>query len=427
MHGQRVFEEKVGDKTGDNGTHQAKGGADARKLEPVVDAHEHKVHDEAEGRGKTADHHDGAGRCQAHDNGKQGDHRNEYPVGPDLFRVAGFHFLNIPPVDIPQDDGAAGADIRRRRGVNGGDDPQEHDGHDGTGEHVVHQHRHHVAVRLRGDLAHSLENPRAHPLEGREEKERNADDKGGHEHLLPGQRGGGFDPEIPEGECGRRLDAHEGEHVGQDHDRSPAAGAESEVNQFGHLNVFGFKPSDRLGEFRPPAESIGGDGEVAQQNDTQHQQDELDHADPGTGFETARHHIEPDDKRHEQQTGRIGHARHDLEQFGRRDQLKPGVKHGVQDRCENGQPPDGFIVIIIGIHVPRRDKAVPLAHQPVPFGEKRPGDGNGENIERGEGVCKAVTPDQPRVADGRPSGKRRRRRRHEKGNKRNGPPADGVA
>jgi hypothetical protein len=68
-----------------------------------------------------------------------------------------------------------------------------------------------------------------------------------------------------------------------------------------------------LGESGPAAE-FGGDNEEAEDNDTAHQQDELDHADPGTGLQTAGADIEPDDEGHEDGAEGDRYAGDDVEQ-----------------------------------------------------------------------------------------------------------------
>jgi hypothetical protein len=99
-----------------------------------------------------------------------------------------------------------------------------------------------------------------------------------------------FDAEVPHGEGRRGLDAHQGEHVGQAHDRGPAVlalgGADPPVDDPGHfqqkrLSSASHGPKTR---FQPPMAS-GGDDVVAQQDDAADQQDELEHADPGAGLQ----------------------------------------------------------------------------------------------------------------------------------------------
>jgi hypothetical protein len=78
---------------------------------------------------------------------------------------------------------------------------------------------------------------------------------------------------------------------------------------------------DLCGKTAPAAEIRGRQDVEAQDDDTAHQQDELDDADPGAGFQAAGADVEPDDERHED--GAEGHryAGNDVEQCGRGHQL----------------------------------------------------------------------------------------------------------
>jgi hypothetical protein len=59
--------------------------------------------------------------------GQHGDDGGENAIDPDLLGIAGFFVADVAPVDIAQQDGPAGADVWRRRGVNGRYGAHEHD------------------------------------------------------------------------------------------------------------------------------------------------------------------------------------------------------------------------------------------------------------------------------------------------------------
>ena len=120
---------------------------------------------------------------------------------------------------------------------------------------------------------------------------------------------------------------------------------------------------------------------TSKQYDTGNEQDELNDAYPGGGFQPSGDDVEPDDEGHEKETGGVGNAGNDVEQLGRGDELQAGVEHRVENRGQNGQPADTLVVIVVGEHVARGDETVALAHQPVPLGEEGTGDGNGQYIE----------------------------------------------
>jgi len=71
--------------------------------------------------------------------------------------------------------------------VNGGDDAQEDDGHDRSGQEMVHQHWYDITVDLGIDGTHPLENAGTKALKSGEEEQGDTDDERRHEHLLPGQ------------------------------------------------------------------------------------------------------------------------------------------------------------------------------------------------------------------------------------------------
>jgi len=148
-----------------------------------------------------------------------------------------------------------------------------------------------------------------------------------------------------------------------------------------HLDVLGFQRLDGGTELAPAAESRCGDSEVAQKDDAENKQDELDNADPGTGFQTSGDHVEPDDEGHEKQSGGVGNAGDDFKELGGGDELQSRIEHRVQDSRQYRQPADGLIVVVVGKHVAWSNEAVALAQQPVSLGEKGAGDGNRQNVE----------------------------------------------
>jgi hypothetical protein len=181
------------------------------------------------------------------------------------------------------------------------------------------------------------------------------------------------------------LNPHEGEHVGQNHDRCPAA-AQTEVDDLGNLQELRIKRFDRVGEGGPAAELGGAHDEKAQNDNTTHQQDELDNAHPGGGFQAAGADIEPDDKGQKDSPVGCGNAGNDVEEGAGRHQLYGGVEDGVEHGGGDDQPAQRLVVIIIGIHVAGGDKPIALAHEPGAFGEERAGDGNGQHVKR----CKRI-------------------------------------
>ena len=317
--------------------------------------------------------------------------------------------------------------------MNGGDGAHEDNPQHEGGQKFPHQGRYQGGlgdILKRGDPG-QLQHLAAHALEGGEVKQGKADHEGGHEGLLPGQGLGAFDAEGPHGERRRALNAHQGEHVGQNHHGRPGAftgrPAQPEVDHPGHLQQLGVQVGHRGRKTGPTAELRLDDDVKPQDNDAGYQQHELDDPDPGAGLETAGANVEPDDEGHENTAEDHRHAGDDVEQRRRGHQLHRRVEDRIKDRCGNHQPAQGFTVEVVCVHVARGDEAVALAQQPGALGEKGAGDGNRQHVEGGEGVGQPIAPDQARVADKGPPRKRGRRRRQQKGEKRNGPPGDRVA
>ena len=71
---------------------------------------------------------------------------------------------------------------------------------------------------------------------------------------------------------------------------------------------------DRRGETGPAAKFGCGDDEESQENNTTHQQHELDNANPCAGLEAAGADVEPDDKGHKDTAERHRYAGNDVEQ-----------------------------------------------------------------------------------------------------------------
>jgi hypothetical protein len=59
--------------------------------------------------------------------GGDGHDGGQNPVDPDLLGMDWLPVTDVAPVNVAQQDGAAGTDVGRRRGVNGRDGAHEHD------------------------------------------------------------------------------------------------------------------------------------------------------------------------------------------------------------------------------------------------------------------------------------------------------------
>ena len=137
-------------------------------------------------------------------------------------------------------------------------------------------------------------------LEGGEKEKDGADNDGGGDHLLPGKR-----PGVPVGKGPHRkgrggLDAHQGEHVGHDH--QPGPGTSGAVPEQGagpfekgvgvrprrngdHVAALAGETGEAALEVRPAADEVEGD--EAEDDDAEGEQDALGAVDVGDRAQAA--------------------------------------------------------------------------------------------------------------------------------------------
>ena len=249
----------------------------------------------------------------------------------------------------------------------------------------------------------------------------------------------------------RRLEAQDGEHVGEAHDAGPqpadrslAATSGGPLDHARNGDIGGVVAAAEAARGAPPGDT--GSRELRQpfvqgpetagqierdEPDDDHagrQQDALQAVGVGDGRKPPARHVDQEDERQSPH----GHVAGDravgdhADQEARCAELQGEEGNGEDHRDDEDEEADGIAAEVVGQHLARRQVAEAPAQHPLTLQEQHAGERYRDRMQSGGAVGESVAVDKPGMADEDPAPEGRSRRGDHEEPRREPPPGDEV-